>query len=216
MEPCRGSDPGSKRFFVKQCGKVMKVPARAYFHWAGSSAWSPRRVIEHLTFKQSRNQVVASSNIDARSDIASNVSENVSSGPFQLKKMSAKKTKKANPAKKASKKTVKPVKKAQRPSRKTVKVVKKTASSSTARVKRVKKVPFIKDHVLALEHSKVSENEVKELLAKYQITRREFPKISKSDPAIRDMNLEEGSIVKIKRKSITAGEAYFFREVVNV
>jgi len=124
--------------------------------------------------------------------------------------MSAKKIKNA---KKASK-TVKPVKKA-KPSRKTVKVVKKT-SASKSRAKRVKKVPFIKDHVLALEHSKASEKEVKELLAKYQITKREFPKIAKSDPAIRDMNLEEGSIVKIKRKSLTAGEAYFFREVVNV
>ncbi|MFH1506596.1 MAG: DNA-directed RNA polymerase subunit RpoH/Rpb5 C-terminal domain-containing protein [archaeon] len=113
-------------------------------------------------------------------------------------------------------KTPKPEK---RPSRKAVKVVKKSAEPAkpkTSRKQKKRAIPFIKNHVLALEHSKASEKEVKEILDKYEITTKELPKISKYDPAIRDLNLEEGMVVKIKRNSLTAGKIIFYREVVNV
>jgi len=119
--------------------------------------------------------------------------------------MSAKKTVKKSPAK--------------RPSRKAVKVVKKpkTAPKKKTSRKRVKKkIPFIRGHVLALEHSKVSEKELKDILKAYEITAKELPKIFKDDPAIRDMNLMEGDVVKIKRHSLTAGEVIFYRAVINV
>jgi DNA-directed RNA polymerase subunit H len=103
------------------------------------------------------------------------------------------------------------------PSRKPVKVVKASKASTEERRKKpaVRNLPFIKDHVLALEHSKASERELKELLTKFQITKKELPKILKNDPAIRDLNLEEGDVVKIKRKSATSGESDFYREVIN-
>ena len=117
----------------------------------------------------------------------------------------------AKKAKKPSRKAVKVVKK---PSRKTVKVVKKAPAKRTKRKKRI--IPFISNHTLALNHSKLSQKELNIILEKYQITRKELPKMRRDDPAIRDMKLEEGDVVKIKRDSLTAGEIFFFREVVNV
>jgi len=55
----------------------------------------------------------------------------------------------------------------------------------------------------------------KELLEKYNITLRELPKILKKDPAIKHINLKQGDIVKIIRKSQTAGESVFYRGVVD-
>ncbi len=74
----------------------------------------------------------------------------------------------------------------------------------------------IKKHVLVPKHSKVSEKEKKEILEKYQISVFDLPFINKKDPAIEELEVEVGDIVKITRKSATAGEAVFYRCVVNV
>ena len=108
-------------------------------------------------------------------------------------------------------------------SRKPVKLTKKKSKGSTkektkktSRKRRKKVIPFIKDHVLTLSHSKATQKEIKEILDKHKITVRDLPKIFKQDPAIRDLNLEEGDVVRIDRNSLTAGKAVFYREVINV
>jgi DNA-directed RNA polymerase subunit H len=53
-------------------------------------------------------------------------------------------------------------------------------------------------------------------LEKYHITLKELPKISKKDPAIGHLNVKEGDVVKVVRESPTAGEAIFYRGVINV
>jgi DNA-directed RNA polymerase subunit H len=71
-------------------------------------------------------------------------------------------------------------------------------------------------HELVPEHSKLSDKEKKGLLENYQITPKELPKMRKNDPAIEHLNVKEGDIVKITRKSKTAGESIFYRGVINV
>ena len=73
----------------------------------------------------------------------------------------------------------------------------------------------IKDHVLVPKHSKLSEKDKKELLEKYNITPKELPKIYKTDPSIRSLSVEAGDVVKIVRKSPTAGESIYYRGVVS-
>ncbi len=73
----------------------------------------------------------------------------------------------------------------------------------------------VKDHVLVPKHSKLSEAEKKVLFEKYSLDLRDLPKIFLSDPAIVELNVAEGDIVKIVRKSFTAGETVFYRRVVN-
>ncbi len=69
-------------------------------------------------------------------------------------------------------------------------------------------------HELVPKHSKLTEKERKELFEKYAIDMPNLPRIYKSDPAILNLDVKEGDIVKISRKSPTAGETVFYRRVV--
>jgi len=73
----------------------------------------------------------------------------------------------------------------------------------------------IKEHILLPKHSKVSEKEKKELLEKYNITIKELPKIYNNDAAIKNTGFEAGDVIKIARKSPTAGQSMYYRVVVN-
>lgn len=81
---------------------------------------------------------------------------------------------------------------------------------------KMKKNIFIKDHILLPKHVKISLKDKEELFKKYNITANELPKIKKNDSAIAKLNAKAGDIVKIIRNSPTAGEALFYRCVVNV
>ena len=73
----------------------------------------------------------------------------------------------------------------------------------------------IHTHILVPKHTKLSNKEIDELLNTYNVSKRQLPRISKNDAAIKDMKLKVGDIVKIKRVSPTVGEFNFFRVVVN-
>jgi DNA-directed RNA polymerase subunit H len=70
-------------------------------------------------------------------------------------------------------------------------------------------------HALVPKHAKLSEKEKKELLEKYVADLRDLPRVFKDDPAIQHLDVKEGEIIKIIRKSPTAGEAVFYRRVVS-
>ena len=79
-----------------------------------------------------------------------------------------------------------------------------------------KKINFdVKTHILVPKHIKISQKEKKELFNKLNITIKELPKIFVTDPVLADMNVEVGDIIKIIRQSPTAGEAIYYRGVVN-
>ncbi len=69
------------------------------------------------------------------------------------------------------------------------------------------------NHILVPKHVKLNEKEKKQLLEKYNISVNELPKINVKDPAIKDLKLEIGDVVKIVRISPTAGETIFYRSV---
>ncbi|TKJ16951.1 DNA-directed RNA polymerase subunit H [Candidatus Woesearchaeota archaeon B3_Woes] len=73
----------------------------------------------------------------------------------------------------------------------------------------------IEEHILVPKHSKLNDKEKKNLLEKYNITLKELPRILKKDPAISPLSPKIGDVIKIIRKSPTAGEAIFYRYVVN-
>ena len=72
-----------------------------------------------------------------------------------------------------------------------------------------------KNHILVPKHSKLSETEKKQLFEKYNISLKELPKILKKDPAIADLKVKEGDVIKIERNSPTAGKTVYYRGVVN-
>jgi DNA-directed RNA polymerase subunit H len=74
---------------------------------------------------------------------------------------------------------------------------------------------IIKNHVLVPKHTKLSVKEKEELFKKYNISLKELPKIKKDDPAIANLDVKEGDVIKITRISDTAGEIEFYRGVVS-
>jgi len=81
----------------------------------------------------------------------------------------------------------------------------------------MKKQKFkIDKHILTPKHVKISEREKAQLLEKYHVTSKEMPKILKTDSAIRELDAKPGDMIKIIRKSPTAGESIFYRVVTDV
>ena len=73
----------------------------------------------------------------------------------------------------------------------------------------------IKKHILVPEHSKLTKQEIQELLEKYNITLNDLPKILLTDSAIEKLNIKTGDVIKITRNSPTAGIAIYYRVVTN-
>jgi DNA-directed RNA polymerase subunit H (RpoH/RPB5) len=78
-----------------------------------------------------------------------------------------------------------------------------------------KKVVFdIMNHDLVPLHEIISEKEKNELLSKYKIEPNQLPKILDTDPVCISIGAKPGQILKIIRKSHTAGESVSYRFVV--
>ena len=69
-------------------------------------------------------------------------------------------------------------------------------------------------HELAPKHVLLSEEEAKEVLGRYHIRPYQLPYIKITDPAARTIGAKPGDVVRIIRKSQTAGESDFYRYVV--
>jgi DNA-directed RNA polymerase subunit H len=68
-------------------------------------------------------------------------------------------------------------------------------------------------HELVPKHTILTEEEKKELLEKLKISPHQLPKILVSDPVVKAIGAREGDIIKIIRKSPTAGESIYYRIV---
>jgi len=106
-----------------------------------------------------------------------------------------------------AKKTVKKKSKSASKTPKPKKTAKKTVAKPVETTKLV--------HVLVPEHTKLSDKEKQTLFETYNITIKELPKILITDPAIRHLEPKENDVIKISRKSPTAGNSVFYRGVIN-
>ncbi|HLD12909.1 MAG TPA: DNA-directed RNA polymerase subunit H [Candidatus Nanoarchaeia archaeon] len=71
----------------------------------------------------------------------------------------------------------------------------------------------IRQHLLVPKHEKMNLEHAQEFLAKMKLERKQLPKISIKDPAIKVLEPQEGDIIKITRDSPTAGKTHFYRVV---
>jgi len=72
----------------------------------------------------------------------------------------------------------------------------------------------ILEHDMVPKHEVLSAQEQKEVLARYTVTKDKLPKIFSSDPIAKAIKAKSGDIIKITRKSPTAGETVYFRAVI--
>ena len=70
------------------------------------------------------------------------------------------------------------------------------------------------NHDLVPKHEVLSKEEAEELLKRYRIKPYKLPRIKASDPVVMLIGAKPGDIVKIKRKSLTAGNHVTYRYVV--
>ncbi|HJJ54908.1 MAG TPA: DNA-directed RNA polymerase subunit H [Methanocorpusculum sp.] len=69
-------------------------------------------------------------------------------------------------------------------------------------------------HEMVPDHQIMTPEEVTELLQSFNITEDQLPKIYNDDPAVKACKAIPGNVLRIIRKSQTAGEATSYRLVV--
>ena len=72
----------------------------------------------------------------------------------------------------------------------------------------------ITKHEFVPQHIKLNDEEAEEILRKFNISKKQLPRILKEDPAIEKLDLKKGDIIKIIRKSPTMGESEFYRVLI--
>ena len=79
----------------------------------------------------------------------------------------------------------------------------------------IKKKPIVAaDHTYVPKHEILEVAEAKNVLEKFHCKPTELPLIFVTDPAIIGLGVKPGDMIKITRKSATAGESLYYRYVV--
>ncbi len=78
-----------------------------------------------------------------------------------------------------------------------------------------KKIPIlVPDHVYVPKHEIMNKKEAQNVLDQFNCQPTELPLIFVTDPAILGLGVKPGDMIKITRKSGTAGESIYYRYVV--
>jgi len=72
----------------------------------------------------------------------------------------------------------------------------------------------VSDHIYVPKHEIVQEQDIGKVLKKYNAKLEQFPYISVSDPVVKEIGGKPGDLVRISRKSPTAGDMSYYRFVV--
>ncbi len=75
---------------------------------------------------------------------------------------------------------------------------------------------LVPDHVYVPKHEIMTKKEAEDILIKYNCKPTELPLIFVNDPAILGLGVKPGDMIKISRKSSTAGQSMYYRYVVEI
>ena len=79
-----------------------------------------------------------------------------------------------------------------------------------------KNIVLVPDHVLVPKHEIMAKKDAEEVLKTYHCRTTDLPLIFVNDPAIVGLGVKPGDMIRIIRKSATAGESFYYRYVVEV
>ena len=77
-----------------------------------------------------------------------------------------------------------------------------------------KHITLAPDHIDVPKHQIMTRNDAEEVLEKFHCKATDLPLIFVNDPAIVGLGVKPGDMIKITRKSATAGESFYYRYVV--
>lgn len=72
----------------------------------------------------------------------------------------------------------------------------------------------IMHHQLVPEHEIMTKDEVQKLLERYKCKTEDLPKVLDTDPMVLKLKAKGGDVLRIGRRSQTAGKAYYYRLVI--
>jgi DNA-directed RNA polymerase subunit H (RpoH/RPB5) len=72
----------------------------------------------------------------------------------------------------------------------------------------------IRNHESVPEHRKMEEDEIEEVLERFDAEKEDLPEIERTDAALKQMDVEVGDVIEIKRSSPTAGKTTYYRQVI--
>ena len=79
-----------------------------------------------------------------------------------------------------------------------------------------KRVTLAPDHIYVTKHEIITKKEAEEVLENHNCKPTDLPLIFANDPAIVGLGVKPGDMIKITRKSATAGDSFYYRYVVEV
>ena len=79
-----------------------------------------------------------------------------------------------------------------------------------------KNITLAPDHVDVPKHEIMTKKDAEVVLEKYHCKTTDLPLIFANDPAIIGLGVKPGDMIRITRKSSTAGESLYYRYVVEV
>ena len=79
-----------------------------------------------------------------------------------------------------------------------------------------KNIILVPEHTYVPKHEIMTKKDALDVLEKYHCKATELPLIFVNDPAIVGLGVKPGDMIKITRKSATAGESFYYRYVVEV
>jgi DNA-directed RNA polymerase subunit H len=79
-----------------------------------------------------------------------------------------------------------------------------------------KNLSLAPEHIYVPKHEIITKKEAEGVLEKYHCKATELPLIFATDPAIIGLGVKPGDMIKVTRKSATAGDSFYFRYVVEV
>ena len=72
----------------------------------------------------------------------------------------------------------------------------------------------VTNHIYQPKHEILSKEEAEQVLKKFNVRTNQLPYIMSNDKGLEDLDVRPGDILRITRKSPTAGESVYYRYVV--
>ena len=79
-----------------------------------------------------------------------------------------------------------------------------------------KNIVLVPDHIYVPKHEIMTKKEGEQVLKQFNCKPTELPLIFANDPAILGLGVKPGDIIRITRKSATAGTSEYYRYVVEI
>jgi len=70
-------------------------------------------------------------------------------------------------------------------------------------------------HKFVPKHTKLTEEQIKEILSEFKVKIHQLPKILITDAAIVSLDAKAGDLIQIERNSPTIGKSLFYRRVID-